>query len=66
MRQGTDFCTFIFMKTTVALNQVVRVVHPVTRRTLYLGSVRWIRDGFVWVFHGGRDSQVAADLVVSL
>lgn len=54
------------METTVALKQVVRVLHPVTRRPLYLGSVRWIRDGFVWVFHAGRDSKVTADLVVAL
>lgn len=54
------------METTVALKQVVRVLHPVTRRPLYTGSVRWVRDGHIWVYHQGRDSKVAADLVRAL
>jgi len=54
------------METTVALNQVVRVIHPVTRRALYMGSVRWIRDGFVWVYHQGRDSKVGVAQVLPL
>ena len=50
----------------MALNQVVRVIHPVTRRALYMGSVRWIRDGFVWVYHQGRDSKVGVAQVLPL